>query len=188
MMERLVDAVRDSLEPAIRDFNEHRLPALEMAWGRTYAEEMQNESQRTVETTKNYSRVINNAIYREIQKRLPEFQEQTCNGSDYVLGDLLIEDKNSFGTSNSWVGNGFAKTEVHLLKKFQINAAGRITGVFAAVVDTSQIAGAWTEKTVNTNRSELKLRNEDLEHIQVILGTLRPGRTYLTPEVDNLAV
>lgn len=181
MDQRFIEAVELSIEPAVRDFNERRLPALEQAWGRSYQAEMANESQQTVETTKNYSRPINNSFYREIQSRLPEFEEQTTNGSDYRYGEILIEDKNSFGSGNSWVGNGFLKTPMHLLKKFEIDDQGRITHAFVAVVDISLCQGAWTEKTTKTNRSELKFLVADREHIRVIMGRLAAGRRYLQP-------
>jgi len=103
------------------------------------------------------------------------------NGSDLVYDNLLIEDKNSFSESDSWTGNGFAKTDMHLLKKFSVDQNGSITYAFVALVDLAKCSGSWSAKTLSTNRSELKFKVADKKFIEVIHGELKAKKVYLSP-------
>jgi len=185
-MQDLIQALQQALPLAIREMNEQRIPLLERAWGRSFRDEMANESQVTVEIAKNYARPLNNAIFRRVRELVPEFQENTINGSDYSLRGVLIEDKNSFSEGDGWVGNGFAKTPLHLLKKFTVNADGRITGCFAALVDLSQCTSGWSAKTTDTNRSTIQFVVADLPQIQVITGSIRAKKKYLAPVIAEI--
>ena len=177
-IQKLKQAIQQVLPEVIREINEERIPALESAWGRTFKEELENENQVTVEIAKNYARPVNNTFYRHIRSVLPEFEEHTTDGSDYVLDGVLIEDKNSFSPSNGFVGNGFAKTPVHMLKKFRVDENGRIREAFIAVVDLSKTQGAWSEKSINTNRSTIQFANDDIPQINVIFGSIRPAKKW----------
>lgn len=185
-MQALIQALRTALPLAIEEMNSQRIPQLEAAWGRSFQEEMQNESQVTVEIAKNYARPLNNAIYRRVREQCPEFQENTINGSDYEFQGALIEDKNSFSEGVGWVGNGFDKAPLHLLKKFTVNSQGRITGVFAALVDLSQCQSGWSAKTTATNRSVIQFTVADLPQIQVIMGTVKTNKKYLKPQPEPI--
>ncbi len=182
-IDKLKKSIRLALPLAIREFNEIRKPALEKAWGRKFQDEFANEdpSQRTVEITKTYSRPLNNAIYREISKRLPRFKVANINGSDLIYDGIPIEDKNSFSDSNSWTGNGFPKVPFHLLKKFTVNDDGVITKVFVAIVDTSKCKGSWTAKTTKRNSSSLKFAIGDEKFVEPIFGTINKKPKWLNP-------
>lgn len=180
-MNNLINVIKEILPIAISNINTVRIPALEIVWGRSFSDEMKNEDQITVEVTKNYSRMVNNEIFRQINSRINTFHEHTTNGSDYCYIDqdgnkYLIEDKNSFSIGNGWVGNGFEKTPIHLLKKFKIDKDGRIIEAFVALVDISKCISKWSDKTLNTNRSVISFINEDAEHIQVIHGSITKKR------------
>jgi hypothetical protein len=183
-MHTLIQAIQQVLPAVIKEVNEVRIPALEAAWGRKFKDEMANEGQVTVEIAKNYARPLNNTFLRHIQAILPSFTEHTTNGSDYALNGVPIEDKNSFSDGNGWVGNGFAKTPMHLLKKFKVDANGRITHAFIALVDISKCQSGWTAKTLNTNRSVIQFEVGDLKHVQVICGTLKQNKKYLKPIME----
>ena len=182
----LSSAINSVLVDAIKEINEVRIPALEVAWGRTFKEELENEDQKTVEIAKNYSRIVNNCIYRRVKEVLPDFKEHTTNGSDYILGDLLIEDKNSFSDSNGWVGNGFDKTPVHLLKKFICDENGRIISAFVAIVDLGKCKSAWSDRQLNTNRSVITFSKEDLQHIEIVFGDIKENRVNLKPILKSV--
>ena len=173
--------IKKILPDAIREINEIRLPALEMAWGRSFKEEMNNEDQVTVEISKNYSRVLNNCLYRHIRLHTDSFIEHTTNGSDYSYNGILIEDKNSFSENNSWVGNGFNKTPIHLLKKFVCDENGRIIKAFVAIVDLAKCNSGWSGKTLSTNRSTITFSNSDIDNIHVIYGDIKVNRKNLKP-------
>ena len=180
-MNNLITAIQQVLPAVIKEINELRLPALEAAWGRKFKDEMVNEGQVTVEIAKNYARPVNNTFLRHIQAILPGFTEHTTDGSDYALNGVPLEDKNSFSESNGWVGNGFAKTPMHLLKKFKVDANGRITHVFIALVDIGKCQSGWSAKTLNTNRSVIQFELGDLKHIQIVCGTLKQNKKFLKP-------
>jgi len=183
-LEKLADTIRTVLPAVIKEINEQRIPALEQAWGRSFADELANENQVTVEIAKNYARPVNNAFFQHIHSNMPEFKEHTTDGSDYVLGDILIEDKNSFSSGNGWVGNGFNKTPVHMLKKFEVDANGRIVKAFIALVDLSKTQGAWSDRQINTNRSVIQFMNDDIENILLVVGDIRPARKYAKPIME----
>jgi hypothetical protein len=185
-LNNLAEAIRDVLPEVIKEINEIRIPALEQAWGRSFADELANENQVTVEIAKNYARPVNNTFYEHIKRVLPEFTEHTTDGSDYALEGILIEDKNSFSASNGWVGNGFNKTPVHLLKKFEVDADGRITKAFIALVDLSKTQGAWSDRQINTNRSVIQFMNEDIDNILLVTGSIRPAKKYAKPIMESV--
>jgi len=186
-IQKLKQAIQQVLPAVIKEINEERIPALESAWGRTFREELENENQVTVEIAKNYARPVNNTFYRHIRSVLPEFEEHTTDGSDYVLDGVLIEDKNSFSDGNGWVGNGFNKTPVHMLKKFRVDANGRIVEAFIAVVDLSKTESGWSDKTLNTNRSTIQFSNADIDKIDVIVGSIRPAKKWAKPIMESVA-
>ena len=186
-MEQLLKVIEQVMPAVIKEVNEVRIPALEAAWGRSFRDEMANEDQVTVEIAKNYARPLNNALFRHVNALLPEFREHTTNGSDYVFGSTLIEDKNSFSEGASWVGNGFQKTSIHLLKKFKVNQDGRIEKAFVALVDLSRCASAWSAKTVKTNRSVISFTAQDKAHLQVAVGSLKINRKYIHPVLTAVA-
>ena len=186
-MDKLVKTIRKVIPAVIKEINEERIPALETSWGRSFKEEMANENQVTVEIAKNYARPVNNTLYRHIKQELDAFQEHTTDGSDYIFEGTLIEDKNSFSPGNGWVGNGFSKTDWHMLKKFGINDDGRITSVFIALVDLSKTQGAWSDRQINTNRSVIQFMNEDIDKIIVVVGDIRPAKKYAKPIMESVA-
>ena len=183
-MHTLIQAIQQVLPAVVKEINEVRIPALEAAWGRTFKDEMANENQVTVEIAKNYARPVNNTFLRHIQAILPGFTEHTTDGSDYALNGVLIEDKNSFSEGNGWVGNGFQKTPMHLLKKFKVDANGRITHAFIALVDLSKCQSGWSAKTMNTNRSVIAFELADEAHIQIVCGTLKRNKKFLKPIME----
>jgi hypothetical protein len=171
-LQPLVDAYQNALPEVIYEFNKLRLPQLEGAWGREFSLEFENESQKTVEITKQYTRPLNNCFYKHIKGIENEFVEDTTNGYDYRYNEYLIEDKNSFSSNNNWVGNGFAKSDWHILKKFSVDESGRIVKAFLCLVNIRDCSGEWSDKTVNTNRSILQLSKDDVDKIHIIHGSL----------------
>lgn len=179
--QNLIDAFKKVLPAVIKEMNEIRLPALERAWGRKFKEELSNENQVTVEIAKNYVRPLNNTFFRHIKNEVPTFEEHTTDGSDYIYDGVLIEDKNSFSDANGWVGNGFKKTPIHILKKFQVDENGKIIKAFIAIVDLSKCESVWSMKAINTNRSVITFKTDDAKHIDVIVGKLKLNRKYIKP-------
>lgn len=176
-MEAFITTLRAVLPAIVRDFNEVRLPALVVALGRPFRDEFTTETTDSV--TKVLCRPINNAFYRHLHAAIPEFTELATKGSDWMLGDIPIEDKNSFSDADSWTGNGFDKTGWHLLKKFKIDQDGQIVAAFVGLVDITKCKGCWSDKTMKSNFSSLKFACEDLPQIHVIHGELHPKQKWL---------
>ena len=183
---KLIAAIKQVFPAVVQEMNNVRLPALESAWGRTFKEEMINEDQITVEIAKNYARPLNNAFYRNLKELIPEFNEHTTNGSDYSYDGILIEDKNSFSDANGWVGNGFKKTPILILKKFQVDENGKIIKAFVALVDLSKCKSAWSAKAINTNRSVIQFTNDDVANIDVVIGSIKSNRKFIKPVMEIL--
>lgn len=184
MIESLGETVKSVLPSVVGEFNTTLLPAIETAWGRKFKDELENENQKTVEIAKNYARPLNNCFYRHINEQQPTFLEKTIDGSDYVFNDILVEDKNSFSTGNCWVGNGYKKTDIHLLKKFECDEDGKIIKAFIGIVSMKQVLGDWTDRTLQSHRSVLKFLNQDIDKIYVVHGSIRPAKKYLQFELE----
>lgn len=191
-MNDLIKVINQSIPEIINDFNTVRLPALETAWGRTVAEQREfwDHDQISVEYSKNFSIPINNAFFRAINSKLPQFKEKTTRGSDYIYGDVLIEDKNAFnGTGKQWTGNGFGKCPWHLLKRFEIDEiSGRIVKAFVMLVDLSVTEANWGEKTVNGKTSQrvgLQFTKQDRDNLLVAWGNVIEKRKWLEFQVNE---
>jgi hypothetical protein len=184
----VVDVLRSVIPLAVQEFNTVRLPALEIAWGRPFAEEWATEDpkQRTQEVTKVYTRIINNVLYKLLKERVPTFQEYGTVGSDFSIDSVPFEDKNSFSTGDTWTGNGYKKTDWHLLKKYRIDETGRIIGCFAALVDLGGCASKWTDPTLKSNFSSLHIQNEDKDNLHLICGSVIPKKKFLAVEIQQI--
>lgn len=186
--EGLGSLLRRLLPAAVLEFNTVRLPALEIAWGRPFKEEWETEDpkHRTQEITKVYTRIINNVLYKLLKENCPTFKEYGTVGSDFTIDSVPYEDKNSFSSSSTWTGNGYKKTDLHLLKKFEIDGDGRICGVFALLMNLSVCKSSWTAPALSSNFSSLQLLTEDADKIDVICGSLVPKKKYLSVELQRI--
>jgi hypothetical protein len=186
-MQPLIEAIRTCLPGILHEFNTVRLPQLEAFLGRTIIEEFPDPVKRTSETTKVIARGLDNTFFRHIHAVLPEFVEDEGDGRDYRFGAIPIESKNTFGKGDSWTGNGYDKTGLHLLKKFQVNERGHITHAFIALVNIDDCESCWSEKTLKSNFSSLMLRTVDKEKVHVIVGSLKSNPKNLSPILAPVA-
>ena len=189
-MQSLINTIRICLPAIIAEFNDVRLPLLEQAHGRTIIEEFPDPVKRTAETTKIIARPLDNCFFRHIHAREPTFVEDEGAGRDNMYGEIPIESKNTFGKkSDSWTGNGYDKTGWHLLKKFSVNDAGRINGVFLALVNIDECESCWSGRNLKSNFSSLMLKTVDADKVHVIVGSLKKNPKNLAPilvPVDSL--
>ena len=74
-----------------------------------------------------------------------------------------------------------------MLKKFRVDENGRIVEAFIAVVDLSKTKSGWSDKTINTNRSTIQFSNADIQHINIIFGSMRPAKKWAKPIMESIS-
>jgi hypothetical protein len=109
------------------------------------------------------------------------FMPKESKGLDYIWENFEIEGKLSLSSANSWTGNGFPKTNWHLLIKLKFDDDGKILGSFVCLVPLNECYSDWTKSGTKDNFSTLKLRVEDYYNIIKIVGDLKFNRIYLEP-------
>jgi hypothetical protein len=180
-MDPLINAIRLVHTEAILEFNTVKMPLIEQFLGRPIIEEFPDPKKRTAETTKVLARGLDNTFFRHIHALEPSFVEDEAAGMDNRFGHIPIEQKITFAKGGSWTGNGYDKTGWHLLKMFGMSDSGRINACFLALVNLDECTSKWSERTIKSNFSTLKLRTVDEDKIFVIVGSLKKSKVNLTP-------
>jgi hypothetical protein len=137
------------------------------------------ENVKTQEITKIVSPIFNQ-IFCNTLKTYGIFKNE-INGSDYIYKYIPFEGKLTLSLGNSWTGNGYKKTNYHILIKLNINTQGHIESSFCAIVPVDEILSSWSEPKLNSNFSTLKLLNEDYDKILIIKGKLLKKDRYTQP-------
>jgi hypothetical protein len=101
--------------------------------------------------------------------------------SDFMFNLIPLEGKLTLSLGNSWTGNGYKKTNYHILIKLNINTQGYIESSFCAIVPVDEILSSWSKPKLNSNFSTLKLLNEDYDKILIIKGKLLKKDRYTQP-------
>lgn len=133
----------------------------------------------TQEITKVISPLFNSWLKKELKKIGFELKEG--KGMDYFWNGIDLEGKLSLSNSNAWTGNGFPKTNWHLLIKINFNNNGLIDGSFVCLAPINDCESCWTDSGKKDNFSTLQLRTVDYEKIILIVGTFKKNRVYLKP-------
>ena len=142
-------------------------------------------NRQTQEKTKTISPIIDEIVAEFIQEKIETFTITEGKGFDYTLNNTEIEWKNSLSDSDSWTGNGYKKTNWHVLCKFVMNEDGVIEKYFACIVPYDVVESNWSD-TGNSNFSSLQLLKSDLDNIIEVSGTFRQARKYLKPQYVSL--
>ena len=143
------------------------------------------KDRQTQEKTKEVSSYITDIVEEFVQEEIEAFEITEEKGFDYTLNDTRIEWKNSLSESNSWTGNGYKKTNWHVLCKFIMNEDGIIEKYFACIVPYDMVESNWSG-TGNSNFSSLKLLNTDLDNIIELSGNFKQSVKYLKPQYVSL--
>lgn len=186
-MNDLAQLLRQALPEVVRQFNQEVLPALEtQVWRRTARQmfgAIRND-QISVEKSKQFNWPINNLMIDVVNQQAgnPVLEDTQDRGQDliYLPTNTPIEDKNTFGAGAGWTGNGFDKTDWHLLKKFHTNDDCRIIDGFVCLVDLSKTASRWGDKN-GKQRVGLNLASADRDHIIIVWGSLECKRKWAKP-------
>ena len=178
-IELLAQALQEVMPQICDDWNTVSLPLMEKLYRKSFKDIFNNR--QTQEKTKAISPIIDEIIAEKIQEKISNFTITEGKGFDYTLNNTEIEWKNSLSDSNSWTGNGYLKTNWHVLCKFIPNEDGIIEKYFACIVPYDMLESNWSD-TGNSNFSSLKLLKSDLDNIIEISGNFKQSVKYLQPQ------
>jgi hypothetical protein len=176
LINNLKNIIKDNWDTITNDFNKHIDEKFEEFFFMSYSEYFKNN--KTQEITKIISPVFNAILC----KNLKPFGFNKCesDGSDYTFENILIEGKITLSKDNSWTGNGYKKTNWHLLVKLELDEYGMIRYSFCALVPLDECVSNWTKPTLGSNFSSLKFENQDYQKINIINGMIERKTSLLS--------
>jgi len=185
-LEALAKEIKKITPGAVREFNEKRLGYLEKGWGETLSSIIDKTipRQKTQEKTKLLSRSINNCFIQQIQKKIKGFTESNADGHDYEFKGIKIEDKNTLSSSDTWTGNGYPKSKIHLLKKFSLSNEGLIEKAFICLIELNK--SQWSAPTTKSNFSTLRISKDDESYSIKIWGEFEVSNSFLSPSLKEI--
>jgi hypothetical protein len=167
-MNELVEAIKTAIPEVIQEWNTIKLPLFEQLVEQPF--EQYFEGRQTQEKTKMVAPILDSIFARRVKAIIPEFIVAEGKGLDYMYGDIPVENKITFGSGDSWTGNGYSKTPWHLLVRFELTEQGTIVSQFAMMTDLSQCNSKWTAPGTTSNFSTLKFKVEDMDKLIPIIG------------------
>ena len=182
-IELVADALQEQLPFIVEEWNTVSLPLMEKLYRKSFKDIFKNR--QTQEKTKAISPIIDEIIAEKIQEKISNFTITEGKGFDYTLNNTEIEWKNSLSDSKSWTGNGYKKTNWHVLCKFIPNEDGIIEEYFACIVPYDMVDSNWSD-TGNSNFSSLQLLKSDLDNIIEVSGKFKKAVKYLQPQYVSL--
>ncbi len=176
-MIELVNAIKSTLPLVVNEWNSNKLKQLELYVEKPFKEYFENRE--TQEKTKMVSPAID-AIFNKIMcSKINDFKIDEGKGRDYKYNQTPLECKTTLSCGNSWTGNGYKKTDYHILFRLEMDENGYITSYFSMLVNLNECESSWTEPTLSSNFSTLKFLNNDLDKITFIHGNMTKKRKYM---------
>jgi len=175
-MEDLIKAIEKSIPLVVSEWNTKKIQQLEVAWEQPFGKYFLNRE--TQEKTKMVSPIIDIVFARVMSEQIDGFVIDEGKGRDYQWNGIPLENKLTLSTGNAWTGNGYKKTDFHILSKFELDENGFIISYFSCLVNLTNCLSDWS-KPKNSNFSSLKFHNEDSDEIIVIHGSLVKNQKWL---------
>ncbi len=189
----LANAIKVALPKVIDEWNNESLSQFELLYRRPFKDVF--AGRQTQEKTKAISPIIDEIFTEKIKDQLSSFVQSEGNSKDYMIGSTLIEWKNSLSDNLdkkigkygdvSWTGNGYKKTNWHVLVKLIPNEDGVIVKHLSCIIPHNEMDYKWT-KPVKSNFSNLKIFSSDLNKVAIITGNFTNKLTYLRPVFENV--
>ena len=176
---KLREAIADVIPELVEEWNTVKLSKFEDLYEQSFAELFKDR--QTQEKTKIVAPCLDVVFARLIKKYIPDFERDETVGRDYKWNNEGYECKMTFGAGNTWTGNGYAKTPKHILLRFTLTEDGKITEMFAALVDLDECRSRWTDPTTKSNFSTLAFVKEDADLLDVIIGHTKINRVNIKP-------
>ena len=190
-MNQLIDAIKQVMPDMVNEWNTVKLPLFESLVEQNF--EQYFGGRQTQEKTKMVAPILDSIFARRMKNILPEFVTAEGKGQDYLYGTIPFESKITFGTGDSWTGNGYIKTPWHLLRRFEVTDQGKIVQQFAMIANLDECKSRWTAPGTTSNFSTLKFVAEDQVKIHTVIGSVidrtKTGRpaAYLTPIMESVS-
>lgn len=176
-MEDLIKAIKTSIPIVIEEWNSKKVGQFEKLFEHRFNEYFENKE--TQEKTKIISPIIDTIFARIMSQQLDNFIIDEGKGRDYRWNDIPLESKLTLSLNNSWTGNGYEKTNYHILSKFELGDDGQIISYFSCLVNLSECLSSWTKPDTKSNFSTLKFVKEDYEKIIPIHGEVISSKKLL---------
>lgn len=176
-MEKLAEIIKLNWSEIVEEFNTHIQNNFENFFFMKFSEFFENS--QTQDITKILSPIFNSIFYKKLKKF--GLNKYEVNGCDYLYNQQPLESKITLSLGDSWVGNGYEKTNWHLLIKLKLNSDGLIESSFCALVPLDDCVSKWSKPNLKSNYSGLKFEIEDLEKFILIEGKIRKKAKYLLP-------
>ncbi len=176
-MENLIKAIEKSIPIVVNEWNTKKIQQFETLVEQPFSKYFLNRE--TQEKTKMVSPIIDIIFARVMSEQVDCFVIDEGRGRDYQWNGIPLENKLTLSTGNSWTGNGYKKTDFHILSKFELDENGFIVSYFSCLVNLTNCLSDWS-KPKNSNFSTLKFLNEDFEKVTVIHGKMDKNQKYLS--------
>ena len=182
-MNRLLEAIQQTLPCVAQEWNTVKLPLFETLVEKPFSEYF--EGKQTQEKTKLVAPILDIIFARQVSAVVPEFVIKEGRGQDYQYGAIPVECKITFGIGNNWNGNGYAKAPWHILLRFDMSDTGKITHMFATLVNLDNCISKWKSaskgNTKTVNWYHLVFLKEDLAQLTLAVGEIQQKSKYLQP-------
>lgn len=177
-IKKLCDSIEEVTPLLVQEWNNVKIKQFHALYEKSFSEYYNNR--QTQEKTKNVSPVIDTVFTRLMSEKLEGFEVDEGKGRDYKWNDIPIECKITLSDGNSWTGNGYSKTDIHVLFRFNINDDGIINSYLALITDLSKCESGWSAPAKTANFSQLKFLNSDITNINVLHGSVNEKSKYLS--------
>lgn len=107
------------------------------------------------------------------------FIRRETDGYDFIYKTIKIEGKNTTSLDSSWTGNGYNKTNWHLLIKLSIDEDGLIKKSFCTFLPLDESYSKWTSPKEDSNFSTLKIDTKDYDTTIVVRGEFKKNPKFL---------
>jgi len=183
-MQEIKIALKKVLPLVVSEWNQKKLPQMEELFEQSFADLF--EGRQTQEKTKTVAPILDSIFARLMKAEIATFEVDEGKGRDYDYNGTPIECKITFGSGNGWTGNGYTKTPIHLLMRFNMSENGIIDQMFAMIADLDQCASKWSEPQSSSNFSTLDFLVEDADKISVVVGDVKINKVKIKPVMESI--
>ena len=183
----LEDVLRIVIPKVVKEWNNQKLAE----WEHCYEQDFESyfKGMKTQEITKTINPLLYVIFLRHMMALLPEFVRcvgTDGDGLDYRCWNIPLETKITLSDNIYWTGNGYPKTPLHILIRFNLTELRTVTGMFVVLVDLDRCVSDWTDPVIASNWSTIKFFAEDATEFNPIVGKTKVNQVYIKPQLEGL--